>query len=176
MPVHYKDRDLRYLGCNKAFAALFGLSKDQIIGKTVFDVHPAELAARLDAINREFLDHPEQPIEDSVEHLLPEARRRYVSTHKAIFSDVSGKPAGIVAIDFDMTDIRRAEQELAASALKLRLTLEGAVDALSATAELRDPYTAGHQRRVAELACAIGLRARLERGSSRVPPHRRPSP
>ena len=53
--------------------------------------------------------------------------------------------------------MRRAERELAASAEKLALTLEGAVAALGATTELRDPYTAGHQRRVAELACAIGL-------------------
>jgi len=38
---------------------------------------------------------------------------------------------------------------------KLEKTLQGAVRALSATIEKRDPYTAGHQRRVAELACAI---------------------
>ena len=156
VPVHYKDRNLRYLGCNKAFAALFDLRREEIVGQTVFEIHPGELAARLDAINREFLAHPEQPIEDPVDHLLRDGTRRYVSTHKAIFSDVAGKPAGIVAIDFDMTEIRRAEQELDAIAVKLRLTLEGAINALSAVAEQRDPYTAGHQRRVAELACAIG--------------------
>ena len=155
VPVHYKDRDLRYLGCNKAFAALFDLRRDELVGKTVFEVHPAELAARLDTTNRECLAHPEQPIEDLVEQLVRDGKKRYVSTHKAVFSDVSGKPAGLVGIDFDMTDMRRAEQELDAVASKLRLTLEGAVAALSATTELRDPYTAGHQRRVAELACAI---------------------
>ena len=74
-----------------------------------------------------------------------------------------------------MTDMRRAEQELDAVASKLRLTLEGAVAALSATTELRDPYTAGHQRRVAELACAIVRAAWLGRIVGRVAPHRRPS-
>ena len=39
---------------------------------------------------------------------------------------------------------------------KLRETLEQTIGALSATLEKRDPYTAGHERRVADLAVAIG--------------------
>lgn len=39
---------------------------------------------------------------------------------------------------------------------KLQQTMEGIVHAMSLTVEARDPYTAGHQRRVADLACAIG--------------------
>lgn len=39
---------------------------------------------------------------------------------------------------------------------KLRDTLEQAIGALAATLEKRDPYTAGHERRVADLAVAIG--------------------
>ncbi len=38
---------------------------------------------------------------------------------------------------------------------ELRRAYEGAIDALIATLESRDPYTAGHQRRVTQLACAI---------------------
>jgi HD-GYP domain-containing protein (c-di-GMP phosphodiesterase class II) len=39
---------------------------------------------------------------------------------------------------------------------QLKETLNGAVAAIAMTTEIRDPYTAGHQRRVADLACAIG--------------------
>jgi len=46
--------------------------------------------------------------------------------------------------------------ERARQAIKLRETLESAIGALAATVEQRDPYTAGHQRRVAGLAVAIG--------------------
>ncbi|HEY5993771.1 MAG TPA: HD domain-containing phosphohydrolase [Gallionellaceae bacterium] len=38
---------------------------------------------------------------------------------------------------------------------QMRAGLEKAVDAIAATLEMRDPYTAGHQRRVADLATAI---------------------
>jgi|GEM_PF-5560730 len=50
---------------------------------------------------------------------------------------------------------KRAEQALRRSSERLRRTLEATVDALAAAIEMRDPYTAGHQRRVTRLACAI---------------------
>jgi len=50
---------------------------------------------------------------------------------------------------------QRAEEELRQSYVKLQRVLEGTVHTLVAAIEMRDPYTAGHQRRVAQLACAI---------------------
>ncbi|MBW2650712.1 MAG: response regulator [Deltaproteobacteria bacterium] len=52
-------------------------------------------------------------------------------------------------------DRRQAKQELEQSYEKLQVTLEGTINALAAATEWRDPYTAGHQQRVAELARAI---------------------
>ena len=45
--------------------------------------------------------------------------------------------------------------ELKDALAKQRKTMEGIVQAMALTVETRDPYTAGHQRRVADLACAI---------------------
>lgn len=50
---------------------------------------------------------------------------------------------------------KRAEKGLKNSLEKLQKTLEGTVNALATMAEMRDPYIAGHQQRVAQLACAI---------------------
>jgi putative nucleotidyltransferase with HDIG domain len=113
------------------------------------------VARHFDASDRKLLAHPQrsQEYEESVP--AADGDSRSVLTHKAVFSDVDGTPAGIVGVNLDVTEIRQAQQELAASAIQLRLTLKAAVSALAATTEMRDPYTAGHQRRVAELAVAI---------------------
>lgn len=56
----------------------------------------------------------------------------------------------------DLTDERKQELALRESFEQLKITLEEMVNALMVIAEKRDPYTAGHQTRVADLACAIG--------------------
>lgn len=56
---------------------------------------------------------------------------------------------------------KRGEEALKRSIAKMRRTLDGVVNALAVTAEKRDPYTAGHQQRVAHLACAIAKEMRL---------------
>jgi len=44
---------------------------------------------------------------------------------------------------------------------RLRKTMEGTIKVLDATTEMRDPYTSGHQKRVADLALAIGQKMGL---------------
>ncbi|MGB9721698.1 MAG: PAS domain S-box protein [bacterium] len=69
--------------------------------------------------------------------------------------DKEGKPTGILGVARDVSDTYYAHQELRKSYEQLDRLLEGAVTALASAVEKRDPYTAGHQRRVAELTCAI---------------------
>jgi len=59
------------------------------------------------------------------------------------------------AIYQDITERKRAEEQLQKSLQQTKKVLEEVVRTLSSIVEKRDPYTAGHQRRVAELACAI---------------------
>jgi PAS domain S-box-containing protein len=55
----------------------------------------------------------------------------------------------------DVTQLKLAEKERETSIKRLQKALEAIVRALAVAAEMRDPYTAGHQRKVANLACAI---------------------
>lgn len=56
---------------------------------------------------------------------------------------------------------RQSEEALERSLEKLNRTIDGIIRAMALTVEARDPYTAGHQRRVAQLACAIATEMRL---------------
>jgi len=55
----------------------------------------------------------------------------------------------------DITVRKKAEEELKKSFERLQKTFEDTINALVSALERRDPYTAGHQKRVTELACAI---------------------
>ena len=55
----------------------------------------------------------------------------------------------------DITEHKMAEDKVQKTLMSLRSALSGIIQVLSAATEKRDPYTAGHQRRVADLARAI---------------------
>jgi PAS domain S-box-containing protein/putative nucleotidyltransferase with HDIG domain len=69
--------------------------------------------------------------------------------------DERGTITAVCGVSHDITKHKQAEQELQKSYDKLRETFIVTVNTLASTVEMRDPYTAGHQRRVTMLACAI---------------------
>jgi PAS domain S-box-containing protein/putative nucleotidyltransferase with HDIG domain len=83
-----------------------------------------------------------------------------------IFGDTGPKYA--ISNWVDITDRKlaesareRAEMLLTETNTKLRDTMDGIVVSMAKVVETRDPYTAGHQERVAKLAIAIARRMRL---------------
>ncbi len=61
----------------------------------------------------------------------------------------------IIAIVRNITERKRMEEELRQSYEKLQRTAMGTISAMAKVVEIRDPYTAGHHQRVANLATAI---------------------
>jgi putative nucleotidyltransferase with HDIG domain len=51
--------------------------------------------------------------------------------------------------------LRKSEEELKLSYQKLQRAMKSTIQAISLILEKRDPYTAGHQKRMTKLACAI---------------------
>jgi PAS domain S-box-containing protein len=64
----------------------------------------------------------------------------------------------------DITHQKIAEDELRQTVEKLRKVTGATVQAMAQTVEVRDPYTAGHQRRVSSLARAIATEMALPSG------------
>ncbi len=71
-----------------------------------------------------------------------------------------GKRANLVILR-DVSDRRRTEEELGRTLERLRKAMGATIQAMSLTIETRDPYTAGHQKRVSDLARAIATEMKL---------------
>ena len=69
--------------------------------------------------------------------------------------DTGGRTKAFVLTIRDITEQVRAEKELRQSYEKLQRALEGTIHVLVSAIEMQDPFTAGHQRQVNQLACAI---------------------
>jgi len=74
-----------------------------------------------------------------------------------------GVPIGVRGIGIDITERKQAEDELRQASEKIRQALGSIVNVVTATVEMKDPYTAGHQRRVADLARAIATEMNLSK-------------
>jgi PAS domain S-box-containing protein/putative nucleotidyltransferase with HDIG domain len=89
----------------------------------------------------------------------------WVSMNVQYLRNDEGDIIGTEGLIRDITERRKLEQEvlkqhesLVASNLVLKKRLEQSINAISKVVELRDVYTAGHQKRVKQLACQIGAR------------------
>jgi len=78
-----------------------------------------------------------------------------ISDSLAPIRNADGETAGTVLVFRDITERRRMEKELQHGIDRLRKALGATVQSMASVVETRDPYTAGHQRHVANLARAI---------------------
>ena len=75
----------------------------------------------------------------------------------------NGRTSGAVIVVRDITQQVEYDRKIQESMDKLRRVLYGIVEAISKTVETRDPYTAGHQKRVADIAKEIAREMNLGR-------------
>ena len=136
---------------NAAAETAYGYSREELLRLTIDDLRIAEDGL---VIDRQLRSAGDEGILFETVH-----RRKDGSSFAA---EVSSRGATLIdgdqvllSVIRDITGRKQAEAALVESAAQLKLTLKAAVAALGATTEMRDPYTAGHQRRVAELAGAV---------------------
>ncbi|OAT81297.1 PAS domain-containing protein [Desulfotomaculum copahuensis] len=108
-PLYYKDINGLFLGCNKAFEEFTGLTKENIIGKTVFEVYPQDLAVKFHQMDAVLFNAPGIQI---YETLFPYAdgSRRNVILNKATYLDGNGTTAGLVGVAIDITERKQMEE------------------------------------------------------------------
>jgi PAS domain S-box-containing protein/putative nucleotidyltransferase with HDIG domain len=148
--VAYYDSKLNLLWVNKAVSEvvgeppsrLIGLKWDQVWQKVNVEtgVHPVKSVIQTGKFHKK-----EVTSKDGKSWLI----RAYP------VKSIEDKIVGIVEVALDISQRKSAEHQRQLNLTRTRRILEETVGALAATSERRDPYTAGHQKRVSQLACAI---------------------
>ncbi len=150
---------------NDAFAGMLGYSPDELCRLTCNDVTPPKWHAMEEDI-----------IEDQVRargysDLYEKEYRRKdgtvfpVELRTILQRDDKGKIVGMWGIVRDIASRKRTEKALLESYDRLQRAFGGIISAITTIIETRDPYTAGHQRRVSMLAVAIALEMGLSEES-----------
>jgi rsbT co-antagonist protein RsbR len=117
-PIFYKDAQGIYLGCNYAFEAATGQQRDEIVGKTVYDISPGDLAERYHQADLDLIEQQGTQVYEG-EIQFADGSRHNVIFHKAVFHRPDGTPGGMVGTILDITQRKQAEQVLEAQARAL---------------------------------------------------------
>jgi PAS domain S-box-containing protein len=113
-PVFYKDTEGRYLGCNRAFTEIMGVSSEQIVGKTTFELWPSEHAEMYHRMDLQLMENPERQVYEFKVRDQHGAERLVIYA-KDVFRDENERVSGIVGAFMDITERKRAEEAFRAA-------------------------------------------------------------
>ncbi len=121
---YVKQMDLRYLMVNSAFCEFHGQPRAQLEGRQVTDFVPAEVAAQIEAFDREVFEQEDGSLlEREIVVTNHRGEPRHLVMHKKVMRDADGQRV-IVGINQDLTALRLAEAALRKTLLRLDTLIE----------------------------------------------------
>lgn len=102
-PIYYSNVEGEYLGGNKAFATLYDLSKEEMIGKSAFDFFPKEWAQERRENDIVLLKSKGTETFELMLH-FPKKRPKLFTFSKAVYTNIDGSIGGIVCVMDDTTE------------------------------------------------------------------------
>jgi hemerythrin-like metal-binding protein/PAS domain S-box-containing protein/putative nucleotidyltransferase with HDIG domain len=156
--VYLYDDQYRLIRWNKRHVTDLGYSEEELRGKFVLDFFEDGKHARIKETLATIDSGEQVEIEEEV-RLKDGSVVPYLLTGVPI--DIEGKHC-FLGTGIDISQLKRAEQELEKKTQDIKDALVGTVIAVGKAMEARDPYTAGHQQRVANIAIAIAERLGLD--------------
>ena len=110
--LFWKDSASAYVSCNHNYASDFGMTPEQLVGKTDYDLYPPDMAEKYRTDDRRIMDSgATEEIEET--YCTPAGKHSVVRTVKAALKDGNGLVTGILGIFSDITARREAEESTA---------------------------------------------------------------
>lgn len=154
------DLTTRVLYVNRRFEEFTGYRSEEVLGKywPSLGLLPFDTGTLLRRMKKKLKHNDVRSIEVAVRCKSGEIK--YASGMGTLIFE-KGLPAGFQVVALDISERKQAENRAEQSTGMLLKALEDMIEAMAHTVELRDPYTAGHQRRVAQLAFTMGAKIGL---------------
>ena len=112
--VFWKNRDSVYLGCNKLFAEDSGMKQpENLIGKTDFDMGWKEQAEIYRADDKDVMQSRKTKLNYEEPQTTPAGEQIWLETSKVPLTDQDDNVIGMLGTYHDITNRKRAEEELA---------------------------------------------------------------
>ena len=113
MRIFWKDRELRYLGCNKAFAADAGMAHpDDLVGKDDFQMGWAAQAEAYRADDRAIMESGIPRLSFDEPQTTPDGQTIWLRTSKVPLKNVANVIVGILGIYEDITERKLMQDNL----------------------------------------------------------------
>ena len=146
------DMEGIFLEVNKSAEDLLGYTKKELLGMKAAWIHPEEELEKVMHVFQEIATGKSNSCYDT-KILRKDGKTVPVDITGTVIEYAGQKVAQ--GMFRDITERKQAEEKLKQTMEKLRKSLVGTIQAISLTVETKDPYTAGHQRRVSNLARVI---------------------
>ena len=125
--IFRKDLQGRFTFVNQRLCQEIGKPREEILGKTDFDLFPAHLAEKYQRDDQRIIES-RKTAETIEAHFAPERGKTYVQVVKTPLFDREGRALGIQGIFWDVTERKRIEEQLNFERDLLRALLDNVPD------------------------------------------------
>ncbi len=121
--IFYKDLENHFIRVNKAFAEIMGLPKEQLEGRSLFELYPKEEAEAFWSDDKQVIASGKAKV-GIEEKMLSKMGQRWVQTDKIPYRDAKGNIIGVIGFSLDITERKKALENLERERFEFRSILD----------------------------------------------------
>lgn len=111
IPIFFKNEKGIYLGCNKAFSQLFNVNKEEIPGKTAYEIYSKEDAEEYTKFDDEIINEGKTIQTQYERSLESENKKINFLLVKSYFYDADSNTKGIIGSIIDISELKKSRKE-----------------------------------------------------------------
>lgn len=163
--IYIIDELDRLYYCNPRLTMIFGYGAEEMPGLNFYQLVDPESRAWVEAQLKRRRNGEVSSADFEFVGRRKNGDRINIGAHGSV-TRLNNRPV-VIGMLQDITEQKQAEARTRENIAMLERAMMGTINAVAVTAELRDPYTAGHERRVGDLAAAIGTELGMDENTVR---------